>query len=92
MLSPASPVVARDLSVQAPVLSNASWTVVLQVDGSDTALQCTAPPVSVILVCNDTSHAVAIPAGSQMLIKVTKSTGTTSVATALLFGFRATGQ
>ncbi len=91
MLSPASRVVARDLSVQAPALSNASWTVVLQVGGADSALRCTAPAGS-NPVCHDSSHAVAIPPGSQMRIEVTKSTGTVFNAAPLLFGFRATGQ
>jgi hypothetical protein len=88
MLSPAAPVVARDLSVSSDHNMSGTETVTLTVNGADTALSCqmieTGP-------CQDTTHAVTIPPGSTIAIhyQLTASSGG-SAGGFERFGWRAT--
>jgi hypothetical protein len=89
MLSPAAPIVARDLSVSCgPCGLSGTETVTLTVNGANTALSC---PMVEHVPCQDTTHAVTIPPGSTIAIHwvLTNSSGG-SAGGKVRFGWRAT--
>jgi hypothetical protein len=89
MVSPASTIVARDLFVLRDGY-NMTPTFSLMVNGVDSALQCSmSGPTD--NTCSDTTHAVAIPAGSTIAIHQSHSTsGGSNAPIAFRFGWRAT--
>jgi hypothetical protein len=90
-LSPAVPIVARDLSVTTDHNISGNETFTLTVNGADSALSCQAldgnPPA---FTCQDTTHAVTIPAASTIAIHYVLTNSGGGAAGVVRFGWRAT--
>lgn len=88
MLSPNTPIVARDLAVRLGNEPGAgeSYTVTLLVDSADTALKCTVSDLET--TCGDSAAAVQIPARSRLSFEVDVSAG--AIQRRVLIGWRAT--
>jgi hypothetical protein len=88
-LSPAVPIVARDLSVQDGSVSTLNRSYTLRVNGTNTALTCAMPPSS--STCTDTTHTVTIPANSTIsIVYLDDFSGGVVAQHAIRFGWRAT--
>ncbi len=88
MLSPAVPIVARDLSVRSDQGLSGTETITLRVNGADTALSC---EVAGDGTCQDTTHAVTIPPGSTIAIRLELTNSSGGVSGGVVrFGWRAT--
>lgn len=87
-LSPSIPTVASDLSVRytRTVHVGSRFTVWLQIDGSITLLSCDVPTGG--SVCSDSTHTVAIPAGSRLEFFIGDSLGFNSLNGDVLIGWR----
>jgi hypothetical protein len=89
MPSPNVPVVAQDLAVELgdPPGAGQSYTITLQIDGSDTALSC---PISgdAAKTCANSAARVSIAPGSRLSFKVVPTASATSRR--VLFAWRAT--
>jgi hypothetical protein len=91
MLSPATPIVARDLAVKSTRDISGDETFTLSVNGADTALSCTVLDNSPATGCQDTTHAVTIPASSTIAIHYTVVGSSGGGAGGVVrFGWRAT--
>jgi hypothetical protein len=71
MLSPAATIVGRDLSIKTDRDVSGDETFTLTVNGADTALSCKVLDSSPATGCQDTTHAVTIPASSTIAIHYT---------------------
>ena len=72
MLSPASAIVARDLAITTDRAISGTETYTLTVNGADTALSCQVlSNEATVKSCQDTTHAVTIPAKSTLAIHYT---------------------
>ena len=82
--------IARDLyaKVKIPPPANSSLTIVLSVDGVDTALTCSIPAGGTS--CQDTTHQVTIPGGSNLVWHASNpsSSSATTTATAASMSMR----
>jgi hypothetical protein len=89
MLSPNTPIVARDLAVQLgdEPSPGESYTITLEVDDADTALTCTVADLA--KTCANSAAAVQIPAGSRISFKLVVSAA--AVQRRVLLGWRAVG-
>lgn len=92
-LSPAQTIVARDLFVRSESGGSLAKEYRLRVNGIDTALRCTITPgggAPAPAACSDATHAVSIPAGSDLSLHfVYTASGGTPPPNAR-FGWRAT--
>lgn len=89
MVSPATPIVARDLLARhvGDGTAGGSRGFILRVNGADSALACSyAQPGD---TCQNTSDAVTIPAGSLLSIRTTQTTSMTDTGTVFI-SWRAT--
>jgi hypothetical protein len=88
MLSPSTPVVARDLAVELPNPPGAgqSYAITLNVAGADTALTCTIQDPQT--ACSNSAEQVTVPAGSRIAFKV--QTSAAAVTRRVRLGWRAT--
>jgi hypothetical protein len=89
MLSPNTPLVARDLAVQLgnPAGAGESYKVTLQIGGVDSALTCTVAG-DTDTTCGNSADSVAIAPKSRLSFELEVSTG--AVSRRVLFGWRAT--
>jgi hypothetical protein len=76
--------IARDLYAKVKISppANSSLTIVLAVDGPDTALTCTIPAGGTS--CQDTTHQVTIPAGSNLVWHASNPSSNSAATTATL--------
>jgi hypothetical protein len=89
MLSPNTPMVARDLAVRLGGEPGAgeSYKVTLLIDGADTALGCTVSALDT--TCGNSAELIQVAARSRICFKVEVSAG--AVSRRVLIGWRATG-
>jgi hypothetical protein len=88
-LSPAVPIVARDLSVRSDDTVVYDRVYTLRMSAASTALTCAMPPGS--FTCTDTTHTVTIPANSAISILLqTDASGGAGTPPSSRFGWRAT--
>lgn len=91
VLSPARTIVARDLSVRDDSSYGAAISIVLNVNGVDSALGCTTVAGGGTKTCSDTTHAVTIPPGSRIELHQSHDTsGGAGIDYPFRFGWRAT--
>lgn len=94
MLSPAAPVVARDLAVRSDGDLDGTETVTLSLNGTDTTLSCqmsNTGSVGTPASCQDTAHAVTIPPGSEIALHYVLTNSSGGLGGGIVrFGWRAT--
>jgi hypothetical protein len=88
MLSPSTPVVARDLAAELPNPPGAgeSYVITFNVNDTDTALTCTIQDPQT--TCSNSAAQVNVPAGSTIAFEV--QTSTAAVSRRVRLGWRAT--